>query len=150
MPQVTSLPKSVKRHLLKSPSDSQTDFLQILAPFPGARWLYPWCCTLVRSQSSSAEGKPGKPPGKSAAAAVVGETMAGCSSSCRWCCRTEAPQELEERRCASRRPLNAGDHIHVMANQQNTNFSCTEHLLVNIQTTCSMLCIFLYFICVQG
>lgn len=145
------LAKSVKRHLLKSPSNSWIDFLRSWNPcsFPWSLPALPLVChTFVRSQSSSAEDKPGKPLGKSVTTTVVGKMIACCS--CRWCCRTEASGEFEEMEYSSWCPLNAGQHSHVMADKQNANFGYIECLLGNIQITCNMLCIFQYFICVQG
>lgn len=86
MLQVTSLPKSVEKHLLKRASNSQIDFF-----FPVLRSLELGRFPLhaVHAQSSSAESKPSKPLVKSAATPVIGEAMTGCSPRRRWSCRTE-------------------------------------------------------------
>jgi len=143
MPQVTSLPKVSKGtfpdRLFANPCS-----------FPGAQGLCPWSHTFVHSKSGSVEGKPGKCCGKSLATTVAVETMAGCSPAVRWYCKLRPRESSREKGYAPWCPSTAGAHIHVMADQQTANFRCTEHLLVNVQTTCNVLCIFLYIICVQG
>lgn len=145
--------KSVKRHLLKSPSNSWVDFLQFSNPcsFPWSLAALPLVChTFVHSHCSPAGDKPGKPLGKSLATMVVGETIAGCSLGCRWCCRTDAPGDFEEMQYSSWCLWNAGQHRHVMADKENTNFGYIECLLGKIQITANVLGVFQCFICVQG